>query len=652
MNLIYKKKTILIFLLAFQINGLLAQSNIIDSLEKLLNNSNLDTIKLQLLSDLNWEYCNSNLEKAKNYAEQELDLAIKLSNRKYMAQAYNDIGIVLIKENKFKQAINYHQNALAIRLKLVNKSDIASSYSKIGQCYAETDEYKLALNYLLKTLTIYKELDNKNYIAYTLNNICYLYTGLKNYDKVLEYATQSYNIAKSINDEYSQASALEKLSGCFEKKGQFSNAILYQTKALNIFIKLNDSNEMAATYNNLGFYYRQIPNNLKAKAYYFKALAIASSIKDINSIGIYNNNIGNLFITEKQYDLAEKHLKIAEKICLDQSMETTLLLTYKSLGDLYALTNKGEMAVKNYNNYAALKDSIFSNNMAEQFSEMQTKYETNEKEIANQLLQKENAITTAELNKSNVVKWSLLIGIVLVVLVSYLFYNSYKLKQKHIFNQELLHQQEENSRAILDAEERERARIARDLHDGIGQQLSAAKLNIVALKNSINPALYNQINLFENATQLIDDAVNEVRSVSHNMMANSLIKNGLVSAVRDFIQKLNQSAGLKINIEIYGLDERLDNSVEIILFRVLQEIVNNIIKHANATEINIQFVKHDKELSLLVEDNGVGFDTKKIEYFEGIGLKNIELRIKFLKGNVYFDSFLGKGTTVNIEVPL
>jgi signal transduction histidine kinase len=95
-----------------------------------------------------------------------------------------------------------------------------------------------------------------------------------------------------------------------------------------------------------------------------------------------------------------------------------------------------------------------------------------------------------------------------------------------------------------------------------------------------------------------------------------------------------------------------DNSVEIILFRVLQEIVNNIIKHANATEINIQFVKHDKELSLLVEDNGVGFDTKKREDFEGIGLKNIELRIKFLKGNVYFDSFLGKGTTVNIEVPL
>lgn len=652
MNLVYKKKTILIFLLAFQINGLLAQSNLVDSLEKLLNKSNSDTIKLQLLSDLNWEYCNSNLEKARYYAEQELDLAIKLSNKKYMAQAYNDIGIVLIKENKFKLAIKYHQNALAIRLKLPNKADIASSYSKIGQCYAEMDEFKPALNYLLKTLTIYKELDNKNYIAYTLNNICYLYTGLKNYDKVLEYATQSYNIALAINDEYSQASALEKLSGCFEKKGQFKNAILYQTKALNIFIKLNDSNEIAATYNNLGFYYRQIPNNIKAKAYYLKALVIANSIKDINSMGIYNNNIGNLLITEKQYDLAEKHLKIAEKICFDQSMETTLLLTYKSLGDLYALTNRGKMAVKNYDNYAALKDSIFSNNMAEQFSEMQTKYETNEKEIANQLLQKENEITIAELNKSNVIKWGLALGIILVILVSYLFYNSFKLKQKNILNAELLRQKEENSIAIIDAEELERTRIARDLHDGIGQQLSAAKLNLVALKSLVNTSKKEEITLFENATGLIDEAVNEVRSVSHNMMANSLIKHGLISAVRDFINKLNQSAVLKINIETFGIDERLNSTVEMILFRVLQELVNNILKHANATEVSIQFVKHEKELSLIIEDNGVGFDTKNLENYEGIGLKNIQSRINYINGKVFFDSYLTKGTTVNIELPL
>jgi signal transduction histidine kinase len=240
----------------------------------------------------------------------------------------------------------------------------------------------------------------------------------------------------------------------------------------------------------------------------------------------------------------------------------------------------------------------------------------------------------------------------LVIFVSYLFYNRYKLKQKSVLDSELLHQQEENSKAIIDAEERERSRIARDLHDGIGQQLSAAKLNLAALKSYINPKETKEIALFENATGLIDEAVNEVRSVSHNMMTNSLIKHGLISDVRDFINKLNQSAGLKINIETYGIEERLESTVEMILFRVLQEIVNNILKHAHATEVSIQFVKHEKELSLIIEDNGVGFDTKNLENFEGIGLKNIQSRINYINGKVFFDSYLTKGTTVNIEVPL
>jgi len=333
-------------------------------------------------------------------------------------------------------------------------------------------------------------------------------------------------------------------------------------------------------------------------------------------------------------------------------MESSLLLVYKSFGDLYALTGKGKLAVENYNKYAALKDSIFSMDMSEQFTNMQTKYETNEKEAANLLLKKENELTNNELIKSNIIKWSLAIGIVLLVLLFYLFYNGYKQKQLTILAAKLLQQQEENSKAIIEAEERERTRIARDLHDGIGQQLSAAKLNMVALKNRLNISVANDILLFNNVTELIDDAVNEVRQVSHIMMANSLIKQGLIMAVRDFISKLNQSAGLKINIETYGLDERLASSVEIILFRVLQEIVNNIIKHAHATQISIQFVRHEKELSLLIEDNGVGFDIKKMNEFDGIGIKNIYSRIKFLKGNVYFDSFLGKGTTVNIEVPI
>lgn len=137
------------------------------------------------------------------------------------------------------------------------------------------------------------------------------------------------------------------------------------------------------------------------------------------------------------------------------------------------------------------------------------------------------------------------------------------------------------------------------------------------------------------------------------MMPNALLKSGLVSAVREFINKISSSGSLKINLEIIGLTNRLQQTVETVLFRVLQELINNIIKHAQTTEVSIQLIRHETELTILIEDNGIGFDVEKILGKEGgIGLKNIQSRVTFLNGEVYFDSHINKGTTVTIEIPL
>jgi signal transduction histidine kinase len=219
---------------------------------------------------------------------------------------------------------------------------------------------------------------------------------------------------------------------------------------------------------------------------------------------------------------------------------------------------------------------------------------------------------------------------------------------------EMLKQQELRSKAVIEAEEKERIRIARELHDGIGQQLSAAKLNISGLKAAIKTTDPAEVTMLQNALDLLDESVKEVRTVSHSMMPNALIKSGLVSAVREFIHKISTSGNLKMNLEIIGLKERMEAQVENILFRVLQEVVNNIIKHAKASEVSIQFIKHEKELTILVEDNGIGFDVgKELNVTDaGIGLKNIASRVAFLNGEVIFDSYPGKGTTVTIEIPL
>ena len=181
--------------------------------------------------------------------------------------------------------------------------------------------------------------------------------------------------------------------------------------------------------------------------------------------------------------------------------------------------------------------------------------------------------------------------------------------------------------------------------------MSAAKMNLSAFENDIQFKDEAQKITFEKLIGLVDESCKEIRSVSHQMMPNALLKSGLASAVKEFLDKLNNKA-LKIHVYTEGLDERLDSNMETVLYRVIQECVTNAIKHAGATTLDISLIKDKEGISGTIEDNGKGFDTTDKEKFEGIGLKNITTRIEYLKGTVDFDSAPGRGTVVALFVPL
>ncbi len=208
-------------------------------------------------------------------------------------------------------------------------------------------------------------------------------------------------------------------------------------------------------------------------------------------------------------------------------------------------------------------------------------------------------------------------------------------------------QQQIRTEAVLEAEERERVRIARDLHDGIGQMIAAARMSLgkFSSTNNLNEPEIQQ------TLDLLEDSIKEIREVSHNMMPGSLMKFGLPTALKQLANKINNAGSLQINLQIIGLKDRLDERVETMLYRVIQEIVSNVLRHAEATKVNIELVSHENELVLVVEDNGKGFDINNNDN-QGIGLKNILTRVEYLDGNVNFDSAIGKGTSVIVEIPI
>lgn len=227
----------------------------------------------------------------------------------------------------------------------------------------------------------------------------------------------------------------------------------------------------------------------------------------------------------------------------------------------------------------------------------------------------------------------------------------HQLQENTRLMQQLNHEQKRVFEAVLQGEENERKRLAVELHDGIGQLLSVVRLNVSSLVHSLKKQDKQTQDLVQAIVHLVDDSCREIRSISHNLMPNTVLQFGLVAALEEFTQKINRAKQIRAHFQNMDFNIKLEPHIETTLYRTVQEIVNNTLKHAQATDLYIQLIKEDNELIVLVEDNGTGFDTNIIKQSaKGLGIKNIISRIEYIKGRVIIDSAPKKGTSYHITV--
>ncbi len=362
-------------------------------------------------------------------------------------------------------------------------------------------------------------------------------------------------------------------------------------------------------------------------------------------------NMSHIYLKQNRQQICLDKLNEALLLSKSVSALTEMQALYSAFTDYYESIGDYKKALESDKLQFVFHDSVLNVDVNSKFAEMNAKYENekSQKEIIEKNLKlKANDYELADQKTQRNI---LLISLIIFIFLSYLIYSRYRFKQKIELNTELMHQQELRTKAVIEAEENERTRIARELHDGLGQQLSAVKLNMSSLESSLEFENDDQRRMLQNALEIIDESVKEVRAVSHSMMPNALVKSGLKEAIKEFVNRLGKTDHLKFDLQISGLNERLNTTIETIVFRVLQEIVNNILKHSKATIVTIQIIKDIEELTIIVEDNGVGFDVNTAKS-DGIGLKNLQSRIEYLHGTVNIDSHLQKGTTIIIELPI
>ncbi|RYZ38089.1 MAG: hypothetical protein EOP49_31210, partial [Sphingobacteriales bacterium] len=315
------------------------------------------------------------------------------------------------------------------------------------------------------------------------------------------------------------------------------------------------------------------------------------------------------------------------------------------------MTGDNKKGLQYHERFFEMKDSLDKVAKYDKVAEMTTKYEAEKKQQQINLLNKENTIQKLSITKQKTTT-GIIGGVFLIsVLFGGMVYNRNKLKQRSLMQQKMLEQQDILTKAIVDAEENERRRIAGDLHDGVGQLFSAVKLNLNGLIDRITIEREEDRFLAENTLALVDESCKEVRIISHRMMPNMLLRSGIASDLKSFIEKIDADS-LKVTLEASGFKDRLESNVETMLYRVIQETVSNVIKHAKASRLDISLNRDKDGIVAVITDNGKGFNVQQRDNFTGIGLKNIFTRIEYLKGTIDYDSAPGKGTTVNIWVPV
>ena len=276
--------------------------------------------------------------------------------------------------------------------------------------------------------------------------------------------------------------------------------------------------------------------------------------------------------------------------------------------------------------------------------ELEKKYQSEKKD-------KEILVQKSKLFRRNATVFSLLGLLMTVGIASVSLFRHRQKNEKIKLQKEILHQQDLATKAVMNAEDNERKRMATHLHDGIGQLLSAVNMNVSVINDyKEDETAFSKI--LDRTKNILNEAMTDVRSLSHQIMPNMLIKNSLSNALRELIEKSN-SPKLNISLKIEGLDDAIDQNIQVVLYRTIQECINNTIKHAEASNIDISIIQNKEKIFTKISDNGKGFNPLKVHSRnDGLGLENIRSRIEFLKGNLEINSKEGEGTSVVVEIPL
>lgn len=641
-------KALLTFVLLF--HGLFTFSHE-KALDSLVNLTSIQqgAEKVQTLNELSWHYKNSNPDSAILLARQAHQLVRLLKNQDLTAMTYNSLGNAYQSIGDYDSALYYLRYALQIRLQQGDSVNLPKILNNIGICHDEKADYEEALKNYFQALQIAELHHDLHTSAMLLGNIGIVYKKQEDYEMVLKYYEKALDIYKQLDAEFGIAATTGNIGSVYLQLKDFHQAIAYSRKAQKLYEQLGYSRYVPYVVGNAAIASDSLSLKERAEMLYLQAIAGHQAHDNKYELAFQYKNLSSFYFQEKKLSKAQDYLNqslvLAEAIGANEMLKDALKLG----SEIYAGLMHFEKAYALHLKYEALKDSLFQIHKTRQIYELQTKYETEKKEQRIALQQSEIAEQTAE-NQRNLIFIGGLVCIIILLTVIFLLVRSRLRKQQMLIQREAeIRLREAHIETTIASQEKERTRFAKDLHDGFGQMISILNLNLKSLEDGDK----DRHTIFKRSTQVLEDMYQELKSICFNLMPQTLIQHGLEPAIREFAGRINATGKLFVATDVFGLDERLTDVQEISLYRIIQEWVNNIMKYSDADKITIQITRDEAELTLLIEDNGVGFDTSLLKIGKGNGWRNMQTRINLIKGELEIDSTPGvKGSALIVNARL
>ncbi|MES2810332.1 MAG: tetratricopeptide repeat protein [Bacteroidota bacterium] len=560
-------------------------------------------------------------------------------------------GIAENTAGNYQKAIGWYQQGLKVFTDTGNELEQAKAQLNISIAHQRLSEHKQALEHGEKALYLFEKLKDKNGLGRVLNVIGIASLAQKNNQAARNYFLQYNAYSREVKATAEIANSYNSLGSVYTNLNKLDSAIYFLNSAAAINQTIGNKLALAQNYQNIGIIYQEKKKDyVKALGYHNRAKALYTEVKSPAFLSQSLVNIGQTYKGLLDTVKARAYFRDALVMANQAGEKEVITQAYKSLALLEVQKKDYKKAYENFERSVNTRDSIRGVEAVARMQDLSVKYDTYKKQQQIRELKQQAELHSLQIRERNLY---LLIGAVVVVfgvIITAFVANRRKLEERARREQERSEHQELMTRETLNAEERERRRIGHDLHDGVGQLLSAALLNLNSLSDRLKASDEDR-DLAGKSIALVSQSYDEMRSISHQIIPNALLKAGLASAVKEFISMIDSNR-LKVTLEITGLAERLDDDqTETVLYRIIQETVTNVIKHSGANLLTIQLLKDEEGISLTIEDNGKGFDPIKMNDFKGTGLRNIQSRIALLKGTVEFDSKPGQGTLVAIHVP-